>query len=165
MTSTDQPQDVPGERPSWLDRLDVLVGRWDTEAVFEAAFMGPDSQDTRAPGSTTFEWLAGHRFLLQRFTNENSAFPSGISVIGAGPVTDTFTQRYYDSRGVERVYQMTFDGREWTLWRESPGFWQRYTGLLAADGTAITGAWAASADGQEWRHEFALNHTRSAAYN
>jgi hypothetical protein len=162
MTSTDTPQDVPGGRPTWLDRLDALVGQWDTEAVFDAGFLGPGSAELTARGRASVEWLDGRFFLIQRITNEHPAFPRAITVMGAGAEPGTFTQRYYDSRGVERLYQMSFDGRAWRLWREAPGFWQRYTGVLAADGRTITGAWEASADGREWRHDFRLTHTRTA---
>ncbi|GAA4471554.1 hypothetical protein [Phytohabitans houttuyneae] len=162
MADTDTPPDVPDERPAWLDRLDALLGEWDTEAVFDAGFLGPDSAEMRAAGRTSFEWLDGRRFLIQRIGNEHPAFPRAVAVIGAGPERDTFTQRYYDSRGVERLYQMSFDGREWKLWREAPGFSQRYSGLLSPDGGTITGAWEASADGREWRHDFRLTHTRPA---
>lgn len=161
---TETPQDVPDARPAHLDRLDALVGRWETEAVLDAGFLGPGTPETRARGGAVFEWLDGGHFLIQRITNEHPAFPRAIAIIGAGPEPDTFTQRYYDSRGVERVYQMTFDGRQWRLRRESPGFWQRYTGLLAPDGGAITGAWEASEDGREWRHDFHLHHTRVAPH-
>lgn len=160
MADTDPPQDVPDERPAWLDRLDALLGEWDTEAVFDAGFLGPGSAEMRAAGRTSFEWLDGRQFLIQRIGNEHPAFPRAIAVIGAGPEPDTFTQRYYDSRGVERLYLMSFDGREWKLWREAPGFWQRYTGVLSGDGGTITGAWETSTDGHEWRHDFQLTHTR-----
>ncbi|BCB91713.1 hypothetical protein [Phytohabitans suffuscus] len=162
MTDDDRPPDVPDERPAWLDHLDVLVGAWDTMATFDAGFLGPGTPATAAAGRTTFEWLDGRRFLVQRVDNEHPDFPRALTVVGAGAEPDTFTQRYYDSRGVERVYGMGFDGRRWRLWRESPGFWQRYTGVLSGDGRTITGAWEASADGREWRHDFGLTHTRAA---
>ncbi len=69
-----------------------------------------------------------------------------------------FTQHYYDSRGVARVYQMTLDGQAWKLWRQAPGFWQRYNGVITEDDSTIIGAWAASADGQEWKHDFGLTY-------
>jgi hypothetical protein len=159
MTSIDDPRDVAGGRPAALDRLDVLVGVWETEATFEAGFLGPDTPETRCHGRTTFEWLDGGFFLTQRIVNDDPV-PSAITIIGPSGEADTFAQHYYDSRGVARVYQMTLDGQEWKLWRESPGFWQRYTGVIAEDGTTITGAWQASVDGREWRHDFDLMYTR-----
>lgn len=160
MASGDKPSDVPEKRPGALDHLDVLVGRWETEATFDAGFFGPDSPETKGRGRTSFEWLDGRFFLVQRFDNEHPDAPNGQTVIGLGEEPETFTQHYYDSRGVARVYQMSFDGREWRLWRMAPGFSQRYTGILGDDGNTITGAWEASTDGRQWRHDFRLTHTR-----
>src|SRR6266576_3160135 len=129
------PGDVPAERPQSLDRLEALLGTWEMEASFEAGFFGPDSPAvTERGGRTTFEWLEGRFFLLQRFTVENPMAPSGIAVIGvAADDPDVFEQHYYDSRGVARVYRMRIDGDEWKVWRDAPGFHQRYTGRIAED--------------------------------
>jgi hypothetical protein len=158
----DTPGDVPAERPTSLDRLDELIGHWEMEATFEAGYFGPGSPAiTSGGGQTTFEWLEGRFFLTQRFVNEHPAAPSGVAIIGAGAEPGTFTQHYYDSRGVARVYEMTLDGGIWKLWRQAPRFWQRYTGVISADGTTITGAWEGSADGQDWKHDFGLTYIKA----
>jgi len=157
---SDSPGDIPAERPGALDRLDVLIGQWQMEASFEAGFFGPGAPPVTGRGRTTFEWLEGRFFLTQRFVNEHPAAPSGITIIRTGADPQTFEQHYYDSRGVARVYQMSMDGGVWRLWREAPGFWQRYTGQISGDGTTIKGAWEASADGREWRHDFALTYIK-----
>jgi hypothetical protein len=158
---TDSPGDIPAERPASLDRLDVLTGQWEMEATFGAGYFGPGSPAiTGRGGRTTFEWVEGRFFLTQRFINEHPAAPSGVAIIGAGAEPGTFTQHYYDSRGVARIYQMTLDGGTWTLWREAPGFWQRYTGLISDDGHTITGAWEGSAGGQDWKHDFGLTYVK-----
>jgi hypothetical protein len=160
----DSPGDIPAERPASLERLDVLIGQWEMEASFEAGYFGPGTPPiTGRGGRTTFEWLEGRFFLTQRFVNEHPAAPSGIAIIGAGTDLATFEQHYYDSRGVARLYQMSLDGRVWKVWREAPGFWQRYTGEISADGTTIKGAWDGSADGREWKHDFGLTYTKVAA--
>jgi hypothetical protein len=159
--AADSPGDVPGERPVALDRLNVLVGQWEMEATFHAGFFGPDSPEITGRGRTTFQWLEGRFFLTQHFVNEHPAAPSGIAIIGMSEERNTFAQHYYDSRGVARVYQMTVEGPTLTLWREAPEFWQRYAGMISEDGTTITGAWEASADGREWRHDFDLIYTRT----
>ena len=43
-------------------------------------------------GRTTFEWLDGEFFLIQRFTVDNPAAPSGIAIIGPGEAAETFWQ-------------------------------------------------------------------------
>jgi hypothetical protein len=159
--TTDHPGDVPTARSAALDRLDALLGEWDMEAYFESDYFAPGSPPVRARGGrTTFEWLAGDFFLVQRFVVDNPAAPSGISIIGATAGLETFTQHYYDSRGVARDYQMSLEEGVWKLWRDAPGFWQRYAGVLSADGTTITGSWEGSPDGNGWTHDFALNYTK-----
>jgi len=161
--TTGSPGDVPLERPSQLAALDALLGEWDVQASFAAGFLGPDSPATTVGGArTSFEWLAGQHFMIQRFTVENPTVPSGIAIIGAGDRPATLTQHYYDSRGVARVYQMSLADGAWKLWRDAPGFCQRFTGVLSDDETRIDGAWQTSADGLDWMHDFDLTYFRIA---
>jgi len=154
------PGDVPAQRPGSLDRLDVLTGEWEMEAAFEAGYFGSGSPAMSSRGGrTTFEWLEGRFYLIQRFVVEHPAAPSGIAIIGPGP--GALEQHYYDSRGVARVYQMSLDGGVWKLWREAPGFWQRYTGVISDDCNRITGAWEGSPDGREWKHDFGLTYIKA----
>jgi hypothetical protein len=150
------PADIPGERPASLDRLDALIGDWETRA----GYVVPGRTAVTGVGRTTFEWLQGRSFLIQRFVTEHPAAPSGIAVIAAGEQPGTFSQHYYDSRGVARVYQMSLADGVWKLWREAAGFWQRYRGVIADDGRSIEGAWDKSADGRDWAHDFALTYIR-----
>ena len=63
-THADDPGDVPAERPTSLDRLDVLIGQSEMEAAYEAGYFGPGSPAiTGRGGRTTFEWLEGRFFL------------------------------------------------------------------------------------------------------
>lgn len=157
----DNPGDIPTTRPAALQRLDALLGEWDMEAQFEADYFAPGSPPVTARGGrTSFEWLAGEYFLIQRFDVDNPAAPSGISIIGAKGDPGAFTQHYYDSRGVARDYQMSLEEGVWKLWRDAPGFWQRYAGVLSADGRTITGSWEGSSDGNRWTHDFDLNYTK-----
>jgi hypothetical protein len=89
-TEADNPGDIPLERPSCLEQLDPLIGEWEMEAVFQAGYLGPGSPAiTAGGGRTTFEWLEGGFFLIQRFVQENPAAPSGIAIIGAGSAPDS----------------------------------------------------------------------------
>jgi hypothetical protein len=135
----------------------------DPAAVAMLAAILRDIPAPRPPsrgGRTRFEWLDGEFFLIQRFTVDNPAAPSGIAIIGPGETAETFSQHYYDSRGVARIYQMSLNDGVWQLWREAPGFWQRYTGVFSGDSRTIKGAWEGSADGSQWKHDFELNYIK-----
>src|SRR5919198_479538 len=119
---------------SQLEPLRRLIGNWITEATHPAV------PGTVVHGVASFEWLEGEHFLILRTSNEHPDFPDAISIIGftdrdrVGAQPDTprshessrLSMYYFDSRGVFRVYEMSVDGDEWRMWRDSPGFSQRF---------------------------------------
>ncbi len=59
-----------------LDELDIFVGEW-----IMITSLAPDPAD--APRArTSFEWLTGKRFLVQRWEVEHPDAPDGIAIIG-----------------------------------------------------------------------------------
>jgi hypothetical protein len=59
-----------------LSRLDAQLGEWEMGVSFEAGYFGPGSPPVAGRGGrTTFEWLDGQFFLIQRFTVDNPAAP------------------------------------------------------------------------------------------
>jgi hypothetical protein len=163
---------VTQTRPDALARLDVLIGGWSLEARFpgpEPAAGPSDEAGGQAGGGPVvrswFEWALDRQFLLQRTEVPIPDAPDSLAIVAAGPRAGGYTQHYYDSRGVVRLYAMTFDGGVWTLTREAPDFspldfGQRFTGMFSADGNTITGAWEKRFDGGEWEHDFALIYHR-----
>jgi hypothetical protein len=65
-----------------------------------------------------------------------------------------------DSRQISRIYQMSLSDGVWKLWREAPGFSQRFTGTFSGDGRTISGRWEKSTDGSQWEHDFDLTYTK-----
>ena len=143
-----------------LDRLNPFVGEWD----LDVSLPSPDEVRARA----VFEWALDGRFLVQRVEISIPEAPNSIALMGADPGGDAFTQHYYDSRGVIRLYAMTFEDGVWTLRRDSPdfselSFFQRYTGTFSVDGDTIDGRWELSHDeGATWEHDFDLVYRRVA---
>ena len=139
-----------------MERLTPFIGEWDLETSLAA------------PGSvratTTFEWALDGKFLLERGEIDPPVAPNSLSVIAQDG--DGFRQHYFDSRGVVRIYRMTFDGRTWTLQRDAPDFTplafaQRYIGVLTEDGPRIDGRWESRPpDAADWEHDFDLNYVR-----
>lgn len=159
-------------RTDALARLDVFIGGWSMEARFpgpEPAGAAVGQAGSQAGGGPVvrswFEWALDGQFLLQRAEAPIPDAPDSLAIVAAGPRDGGYTQHYYDSRGVVRLYAMSFDGGAWTLTREAPDFspldfGQRFTGTFSADGNTITGAWEKRFDGGEWEHDFALIYHR-----
>jgi hypothetical protein len=134
-----------------LEELDVLVGEW--------AMDSPDFPGIG--GRTTFEWLQGGRFLIQRWEVPHPDAPDGIAVIGADGENGEILQHYFDSRGVSRVYRLRLGDGVLRIWRDAPAFSQRFTGTFSSDGGTINGLWEKSDDGSRWEDDFRLNYTSS----
>ena len=132
-----------------LKELEALVGEWEVEVP---QFPGPR-------GRAIFEWLEGGAYLRLRADAPDPA-PSATLIISRDESSEIYTLLHYDSRGVSRVYQMSFGGGVWKMWREAPGFWQRFSGTLSDDGASIRAAWEKSRDGSVWEHDFDLIYTR-----
>jgi hypothetical protein len=140
--------------------LEPLVGTWKLVATFKN--VPPADIGARA----TFEWLSGRQFLIERWEVPMPEAPDGIAVIGADPKREGgYLQHYFDSRGVARVYKMSFEKNVWRLWRDEPDlspldFKQRYSGTLSDDGNTIAGAWEICNDGKTWELDFELSYFR-----
>jgi hypothetical protein len=114
------------ERNPALEPFDALIGAWDTEATHPLV-------DAVVPGTITFEWLKGGHFLVQRSHNAHELFPDAISVIGAPETGDGLVMEYFDSRGVRRTYRISLDDGVLRMWRDHPGFDQRFSARLGHD--------------------------------
>ena len=135
-----------------IRRLSPLIGEWE---------MLTSLGEARA--RTTFEWSLDGAFVLQRSEIDIPEAPDGLCVIAPDEQTGAFRQHYFDSRGVVRLYAMTFDGRIWTLRREAPdfssfNFSQRFTAELERD--TMRGAWERTVDDGGWEHDFDVTYTR-----
>jgi hypothetical protein len=153
---TDQPT---GE--TMLQALDRFVGEWTMTAG------PPDGPPWPGAARVRFEWIEGGAFLAERWSLDASGLPegtptSGTSIYGCDAAHGTYFQLYSDDRGVCRVYAMSLDDRQWTLWREGPPFAQRFTGTFSEDGRTITGRWEIAEEGEDWRIDFDLTYTKVA---
>jgi len=138
-----------------IEALEPLVGAWVTEVRL------PPGGGEPVRGRTTFEWLGGGGYLIQRATMDDPVFPRGVMVIGPTADGERIVQHYFDSRGVARVYEISFDDGVLRLWRDDADFAQRYSGRLSADGRTIEGAWEICEDGTTWAHDFDLTYTKT----
>jgi hypothetical protein len=143
-----------------LGELDRFVGEWTLQAT------PPGGPPWPGEGRVRFEWFDGGRaFLVERWTLDLPEPPeetptSGTSIFGCDAAQGTYSQLYYDDRGVCRVYEMGLHGGRWTLRREGPPFAQRFTATFADDGKRITGRWEVKEPGEDWRTDFDVTYTR-----
>jgi hypothetical protein len=130
-----------------LKNLGQLIGTWDVELVFP----------TDPPGTVheqpVFDWLEGGAFVIQHWGGS-------VWIIGPDDSSETYSTLYHDDRGVSRVYQMSLNNGVWKMWRNSPGFSQRFEGKFSEDGKTITAQWENSGDGSTWEHDFYLTYTK-----
>ena len=139
------------ERDPALQRFDALIGTWDTEAKHRLV-------DAVVRGSTTFEWLEGGHFLLQRSHNDHELFPDGISIIGAPEHGDGLVMEYFDSRGVRRTYGVALADGVLRFWRDHPGFDQRFSATLGHD--AFEGLWQLARTPGDWHDDLRVTFRR-----
>lgn len=153
-------------RPEALARLDVFIGEWDLEPRFAAEHLGGDGPAGEpVVARSRFAWDLDGGFLVQRSEISIPEAPDGLMVVAPGARAGTYTQHYFDSRGVVRLYAMGFADGVWTLLREeadfSPlDFRQRFTGTFSADGNVIEGTWEIAHGDGGWEKDFDLVYRR-----
>jgi hypothetical protein len=138
------------ERDPALEPFDALIGTWATEAT-HPLFEGV------APGSVTFEWLEGRHFLVQRSHNDHELLPDAICVIGA-ETGDGLVMEYFDSRGVRRTYGVSLDEGVLRIWRDAPGFDQRFSAMLGHD--TFEGLWQLAKTPGDWQDDLKVTYRR-----
>jgi hypothetical protein len=148
-------RDTPDRRKDRLRRLEPFVGEWTVEA-----------QPGGPQGQSTFEWVLGGAFLLQRTSIPVEGAPDSLSIIRVDEAAGSYQQHYFDSRGVVRLYDMTLTDGIWRLERHEPDFsplpfHQRFIGTFSGDGNAIDGAWERSETGNDWVVDFPLSYRRA----
>jgi hypothetical protein len=139
-----------------LEPLNVLIGEWTAEITFAA--------DPSAPlhGKVSFDWTEGGAFLIMHSKIEQAGPPASVSVIGRDDSSENYSMLYFDERGVSRIYAMSLKDGVWTMWRDAPGFHQRFSGAFDDDGDTILAQWEKSSDGLSWEHDFDLTYRRTA---
>src|SRR3954469_19955856 len=139
------------DRDPMLEPFEALIGTWDTEAKHRLrAAIGA--------GTGPFEWLEGGHFVVQRSHNDHELFPDAICVIGAPEAGDGLVMEYFDSRGVRRTYGISLDGRVLRMWRDAPGFDQRYSATLAHD--TFEGVFELAEAPGDWREDLKVTYRR-----
>ncbi len=113
-----------------IDDLEAFVGLWGITASFTPLGVAPPAAET------SFEWLEGRHFLVQRWHVEHPDAPDGIAIVGIDNESGRCRQHFFS---------------------------QRFTGTFDESGDVITGTFELSRDGSTWEHDFDTTYTRLRA--
>ena len=139
------------ERDPALEPFDALVGTWETEAQHRLV-------EEIVRGSTTFEWLEGGHFLVQRSHVEHELFPDAICIIGAPETGDGLVMETFDSRGIRRTYGTSLENGVWRIWRDHPGFEQRFSATIGPD--RFEGVFELAENPGDWQEDMRVSYRR-----
>jgi hypothetical protein len=128
---------------------DRLVGTWKASGETE--------------GETTWEWMDGGFFLIQRgWTRREGTEQTYLQIIGydrmpGSEPADAITGRLYTNDGDTLSYVCELDGDTMTIWMGEKGSPAVYHGTFSADGNTIEGEWEWPGGG----YKETMNRTRA----
>jgi hypothetical protein len=134
-----------------LEPFEALIGTWATEATHPLF-------DGVVPGSTTFEWLEGSHFVVQRTRNDHELFPDAICLIGPPESGEGLVMEYFDSRGVRRTYGASLEDGVLRIWRDDPVFAQRLSATIGDD--AFEATWQLAETPGDWKDDVKVTYRR-----
>src|SRR5579884_321024 len=141
-----------------LSELVPLIGTWRL-TLWGGSFL-PDPEERVDAGLVHVTWIEdGAALAILQRTDEDGP-PAARWIIGRDQDEDHYTVLYSDARGVSRVYLMISASGQWQLWRENPGFAQRFQAMVSDDGSRMTGHWEKALDGGPWEHDFNVEYAR-----
>jgi hypothetical protein len=138
---------------SGLNELNIFAGEWIAEAahpLFEHSI----------EGKITFGWLQENSFFFMNSSWKKAGPPDSKSIIGHDDSSDMFTMLYSDERNVFRIYEMIFNNGILKLWRNFPGFSQRFTGSFKDNNNEFSGVWELCEDDINWKKDLEITYTR-----
>ena len=126
-----------------LKNLDRLVGKWEVSGGY-------------VEGTSTFEWMEGGFFLLQRvdFEGQDGQRIKGIEIIGherplGAEPGEEIKSRFYSNTGDTLDYVYELEGDTLTIWGGEKGSPAYYRGTFGARGDTLSGAWHYPGGGYE----------------
>ena len=142
---------------SALKALKPLIGDWEY-TMYNCWFL--ESMDAKMTGTTKIECLYDS-FVVVRGEQADKK-PDDIWVIGYSDPREKYELFYYDQRGVSRIFDMEFDGKKWSFYREDKDFYQRFTADISPG--KIQAKTEASEDkGKTWRKDFDITYIKTKA--
>lgn len=140
-----------------LNKLRFLIGNWKIK-IYNTSFLKPPSETIE--GKASFEWIDNQTFIIMRSETTKGGPPTSVSIMNLDDTNVQGVMSYYDSRGVSRIYNMSFADNIWKLWREAPGFNQKFEGVMGNDGKIIDACWYKMEDGKTWMRDFDIKYEK-----
>jgi hypothetical protein len=143
-------------------RLDVFVGKWNTEGQAQASPYGPAGKMTSVE---TFEWMPGGFFMIHHWdTRQGGVELKGLEVLGYDSHSKMYSTRFFDNLGSSGFMKATLLGNAWTWTGDSevggkPLKERCTTTLVSSD--AWTSKCEFSSDGAKWLPNFDLKSARA----
>lgn len=140
-------------RPATIEHLDPLAGTWESEASHRLM------PGVVIRGRATFEWMPGEIVMIWRSDYEHPDIPDSISTLtcgemdsasGAADPNASCTMHYVDQRSVTRIFRFSAEPGIFHVWRDWPGFSQRFTYTLGPDRNTLSGLVELNQDGATW---------------
>ena len=139
-----QTQQAPHKPNPALQRLDVFVGKWNTEGLIKESPSGPDK---KLKATDIYEWLPGGFFLIHYVDGHmGDEEVKTIEIIGYDDLSQTYFTHSYDNQGSAARYQANLLDSVWTI----KGELERFNGSFSDDGGTLSGTWEMSVDGMNW---------------
>lgn len=116
-----------------LKPFDRLIGTWKLSGETD--------------GETTYEWMEGGFFLIQRVDLLHAGnHTKGMEIIGhpqnfGEDPSAEIKSRYFDNHGVTFDYVYEMEGDTLTIWGGQKGSPAYYKGTFSADGDTLAGEW------------------------
>ena len=79
-------------------------------------------------------------------------------MIGAPEEGDGLVMEYFDSRGVRRTYGVSLEDGLLRMWRDAPGFDQRYSATLGLD--RFEGVFELAESPGDWQEDLKVSYRR-----
>lgn len=134
-----------------LAALEPLIGEWEY-TMYNCWFL--ESMETEVTGFTTVQRLHGSLVVLRN--RDADQRPDDVWVIGYSDPQEKYEMFYYDQRGVSRIFDMSFDGKQIIFNREDKDFYQRILLDINDDGTLHSVAEASEDLGKTWRKDLEM---------
>lgn len=146
-----------------LKKLNVFVGKWNTEGQQHEGLVGPAAKISAVE---TFEWLTGDFFLIHRFDGKvGDGETACIEITGYDPTNDSYPVHTFYNNGIATEWEYHEREGVWTLtggWEmEGKAMKVRCIVKFSDGGSTMTGKFEHSSHGSNWQAFWDVKATKA----